>query len=156
EGYGRIYRIVPRDRELASPQINLETMKGQIQALLSPAVNVRNQGFERLKSQGADALQKVKGVLESTNPFHRARAVWLLSNLGEQGIRDAETLLRDGDPHIRITALRALRQTKPQDIITYARQMVRDESPAVRREVAIALKDLSFEDSKPLVLTLVD
>ena len=56
KGYGRIYRITPKGRALRTPPIDLRTTAGQVQALLSPAVNVRSSGYERLKAQGAAAL----------------------------------------------------------------------------------------------------
>ena len=51
KGYGRIYRITPKGRTLTTPALDLSTTAGQVQALLSPAVNVRSSGFERLKAQ---------------------------------------------------------------------------------------------------------
>src|SRR5690554_1708889 len=156
EGYGRIYRLAPKIEKLKSPIIDLETFEGQIQALLSPAINVRHQGFKLLKSQGEKALVAAKEILSSDNPYHRARAVWLLSQLGRDGIKETESLLRDGDENIRITALRALRQANPANLMDYAQQLVKDQSPAVRREVAIALKDTPLEESKALLLSLVD
>ena len=156
KGIGRIYRIAPKNRKLTSPVIDLSNTEGQIQALLCAAINVRNQGFDLLKAQGEKGLPKVKEVLSSENPYYRARAVWLLSQLGDSGIKEVEALLKDDDPHIRITALRALRQANPKNITGYAQQLAEDKSPAVRREVAIALKDVSLEESKSLILTLVD
>ena len=156
KGYGRIYRIAPKNKKLTAPAIDLSNTEGQVLALLSAAINVRNQGFELLKAQGDKALPQVKEVLSSENPYHRARAVWLLSQLGKSGIKEVETLLKDEDPHIRITALRALRQANQKNIPDYAQQLVQDKSPAVRRAVAIALKDVPLEESQSLMLTLVD
>ena len=51
QGHGRIYRITPKGRTLTTPSIDLSTTAGQIQALLSPAVNVRSSGFEGLKAR---------------------------------------------------------------------------------------------------------
>ena len=44
KGYGRIYRITPKGRALVNPAIDLRTTAGQIEALRSPAVNVRAAG----------------------------------------------------------------------------------------------------------------
>lgn len=156
KGYGRIYRIAPADRELAAPSIDPGTIQGQVQALLSPAVNVRYQGFQRLKAQGSKALPAVLEILSDENPYHRARAVWLLSQMGEQGVAEAEKLLEAEDPQIRVTALRALRQVRGDKVVEYARRLARDPSAAVRREVAIALKDVPLEQSREVLLTLAD
>ena len=51
-GYGRIYRITPKNKKLANPKIDLSTIQGQIEAFKNPAVNVRNSAFEKLKQQG--------------------------------------------------------------------------------------------------------
>ena len=156
KGYGRIYRITPKNTTLTAPAIDLSHTEGQLHALLNPAINVRNQGFERLKAQGEAVLPEVKEILSSDNPYHRARAVWLLSQLGDTGIREVETLLNDDDPQISITAFRALRQAKPEQVVEYAKQLARHASAAVRREVAIALRDVPLEQSQPVVLTLID
>ncbi len=156
KGYGRIYRIAPKGRALPTPTIDLSRTKGQVQALLSPAVNVRQLGFSRLIAQGPSAVSAVKKVLGSDNPYHRARAVWLLAQLGASGIEAVETLLNDNDPQIRITAFRALRQEHPDQLVDYTQRLAKDPSPAVRREVAIALRDTPLAKSEATFLTLTD
>jgi putative membrane-bound dehydrogenase-like protein len=153
KGYGRIYRITPKGRRLTTPSIDLSTTAGQIQALLSPAVNVRSSGFERLEAKGAGALPAVKNVLADPNPYHRARAVWLLARLGPAGVGEVQRLLADSDPQIRIAAFRALRQVKAS-VLDEARRLVRDSSPAVRREVALSLRGIPFNESNHILTTL--
>jgi putative membrane-bound dehydrogenase-like protein len=153
KGHGRIYRITPKGRPLITPSIDLSTTAGQIQALRNPAVNVRGSGFERLKASGATALPAVKRLLADPNPYHRARAIWLLAELGPAGVREVELALADPDPQIRVTAFRALRRVKAS-MIAEARRLSRDPSPAVRREVALALGGAPFEDSRDVLLAL--
>ncbi len=152
-GRGRIYRIAPKGRKLKTPKINLKTTKGQLEALLNPAINVRHVAFVLLQEKGAKVVKDVSKLLASPNPFHRARAVWLLSKLGPEGVTQVEALLKDSNPDIRITAFRALRQVKP-DILPYASQLSKDPSPAVRREVAVALRDLPLEKVKDVAVAL--
>ncbi|MFT4567345.1 MAG: putative membrane-bound dehydrogenase-like protein, partial [Saprospiraceae bacterium] len=76
-GYGRIYRLTPKGKELKSPKIDLTTIDGQIDALLNPAINVRSLGFEKLLQQGETVVPNVQKILESDNPLHKARAIWL-------------------------------------------------------------------------------
>lgn len=152
-GTGRIYRIAPKGKKLTSPKYNLKTTKGQIAALLSPAVNVRNSGFVLLAAQGAKAVKEVKQILSSTNPYHRARAIWLLSNMGTAGIIETENLLKDTDPNLRIAAFRALRDVKP-DFLKYALQLSKDPSAAVRREVAVSLRNEPYAAVKDIILSL--
>ena len=152
-GYGRIYRISARGRRLEPPSIDLETVPGQIRALLSPAINVRHAGFERLRGQGERVVADVRRILTDGNPFHRARAVWLLARLGPAGVREVERLLADADPQLRVAAYRALRQAKP-DVLAEARRLASDASPAVRREVAVSLRDVSLAQSRDVLTEL--
>jgi putative membrane-bound dehydrogenase-like protein len=110
-GYGRIYRITPKNKKLPAPEINLSTIEGQLNALKSPAINVRNQGFQKLKQAGEASVDVVKPLLSDANPYIKARAIWLLSQLGEKGKAEVEKLISDTDPQFRATAYRALRQT---------------------------------------------
>lgn len=153
-GYGRIYRITPKDRKLAPQDIDLSTIDGQLEALRSPAVNVRYTGMELLKSAGREILPSVKALLDDRNPYHKARAIWLLSQLGEEGLAEVESLLGDNDADTRLVAFRALRASKPGGVIQHARRLQADASPCVRREVAIALRDFPLEAKKDVLLQL--
>jgi putative membrane-bound dehydrogenase-like protein len=154
KGYGRIYRVTPKGKKLTTPRLDLTTTSGRIEALKSPAVNVRLLGFEALRQQGEPAVAEVKKLLSAENPYHRARAVWLLPQLGTSGKDEAEKLLKSTDPALRLTAFRALRAASPQ-VLPYALQMAGDANAAVRREVAIALRDVSFEQAKPALTKLL-
>jgi putative heme-binding domain-containing protein len=114
---------------------------------------VRGAGFERLKAGGAAAVPAVKTILADPNPYHRARAIWLLAELGPSGLREVERQLADPDPQIRVAAFRALRKVKPS-VLPEARRLADDASPAVRREVALALKGLPFDQSRSTLLKL--
>jgi putative membrane-bound dehydrogenase-like protein len=152
--YGRIYRIAPKNKKLTTPNINLTTAEGQLQALKSPAINVRNQGFEKLKAGGEASVEVVKPVLSDGNPYIKARAIWLLSQLGEKGKQEVEKILGNSNEQFRATAYRALRQTVT-DILPYAQKMAADNSAFVRREVAISLRDLPYEKTKPVLIELL-
>ena len=65
-----------------------------------------------------------EGLLADANPFHRARAIWLLAELGPAGVAEVERLLADEDPQISITALRALRKVKAS-VLAEARRLAR-------------------------------
>ena len=55
-GYGRIYRIAPKNKKLTAPDIDTNTMEGQIEALKNPAINVRNSGFQKIIEQGSGSI----------------------------------------------------------------------------------------------------
>lgn len=153
KGYGRIYRVTPKGRTLTLPSIDLGTTAGQIRALLSPAINVRAAGFEHLSASGRTVLPDVKKLIASSNPYNRARAIWLLAALGDDGGREVESLLADPDPDIRMTAFRALRRTKTS-VLAEAQRLANDPSAAVRREVAVSLRGLPFDQTRLVLLAL--
>jgi putative heme-binding domain-containing protein len=154
KGYGKIYRITPKNKKLLTPEIDITTVEGQLEAFKSPAINVRNAGFEKLKAAGEVSIAIVKPLLSNSNPYLKARAIWLLAQLGGKGKAEAELILNDKDELYRATAYRALRQTGA-DIIPYAQKMVGDHSAFVRREVAASLRDLPYEKTKPILLELI-
>lgn len=169
KGYGRIYRITPKGKNLKTPKIDLKTTPGQIAALLNPAVNVRLLGFGALVEQGEKAVEPVMALLSSANPYHRARAIFLLAHLGAEGQFDVERLLKASNADIRLTALRALRSITPENskanpALTMSQQALMpllgnlsvDPSAAVRREVAIALRDVPYIDCRRMLLNLVN
>lgn len=168
KGYGRIYRITPRGQNLRTPKIDLRSTQGQIAALLSPAVNVRALGFEALKAQGEKAVEPVMALLSSDNPYHRARAIFLLVHLGGEGQFEVERLLKANDAPIRIAALRALRSITPEntksipaltasqrEFLPILGNLANDPNAAVRREVAIALRDVPYNDCRYILTNLV-
>ena len=152
-GYGRIYRIAPKNKKLIPPKIDLGSVEGQIEALKNPAINVRNSAFEKLKAQGPAVIPQVKLLLKDKNPFVQARAVWLLSQLGDDGKKETETILNNPDEMLRAAAFRALRQ-RGAGLLLYAKKLSEDPSPFVRREVAVALRDIPFADKKEILLSL--
>ena len=151
KGYGRIYRITPKGKNSQVPKLDLSTTKGQIQALINPAINVRMQGFAKLQAQGEKAIKPVKKLLESANPFVRARAVYLLATLGPKGIEEVEKVLAFGDEQLQVAAFRALKGTADFQ----PKYLAANPSVAIRREVAIALRDVPFDQCKDALKTLV-
>ncbi len=138
---GAIYRIAPKGFVPRISKHDLNTTAGQIAALKSPAVNVRNSGFVRLRAQGEKAVPSVAALLADRNPLLAARAMWLLAQMGKTGRAKVTPLLGSPDPMKRLVAYRALRFVGG-DIAGLATRMVGDPSPAVRREVAFTCRDL--------------
>lgn len=169
KGYGRIYRITPKGKKLSPPKIDLRTTEGQIAALLNPAVNVRALGFEALKEKGEDVVEPVMALLSSPNLYHRARAIFLMAHLGAEGQFEVERLLKASDATTRIAALRALRSITPENskairaltasqkaLLPLLGNLSTDPSAAVRREVAIALRDVPYADCRFMLMNLVN
>lgn len=151
---GTIYRIAPKGFEPKIPQFDAATIDGALEALRSPAVNVRYLGFQALKSQGAEGLAAVSRFIESEeNPFIAVRALWLLPHMGEDGLAACEALLKDESSQIRVAALRALRRGG-QDVLPYAKLLASDPDPGVRRDVALALRDIPAAQTKEVFAIL--
>lgn len=153
KAYGRIYRITPKNKKLAAPKFDLSTTEGQLQAFSNPAINVRYQGYSRLKEKGEKVIPEVLELLKNENPYLQARSIWLLSQLGEKGKAETEKILKDKNEQLRAVAYKALRGIS-KDILPYAQQLANDPSPFVRRELIVSLSDLPIEKSQELLLTL--
>lgn len=152
---GTIYRIAPKGFKSHIPDFDLAKIEGQIEAFKSPAVNVRALGFKTLKKSGGAVVKSVSKLLDDENPYIRARSLWLLAQLSDAGLEKVEQYLNNPDARMRATAFQALRRVT-DDILPYAKQLARDESAIVRREVAVAMRDLGFDESREILLSLAD
>jgi putative membrane-bound dehydrogenase-like protein len=150
---GAIYRIAPKGAKLHVPKIDLTTTEGQIQALRSPAVNVRYSGFIRLKAQGDKAIPALADMLKDENPYIAARAIWLLAQMGPNGAAQVTPLLESKSDATRMVAYRALRRAN-HDVLAMAARMAKDPSPEVRREVALTMRDVPLAQSRDILVTI--
>ena len=154
DGYtGTIYRIAPKGFKSKVPKLDLSTTEGQLLALRSPAVNIRHAGFTRLRAQGTTAVPAVASLLKDSNPYIASRAIWLLAQMGDPGIAQVKPLLKSTSEDTRVVAYRALR-TAGQDIVALAASMAEDPSAAVRREVAVSLREVAADQSVPILVKL--
>lgn len=162
-GSGSIYRIAPPGFVPSPSRFDLSTVAGQVTALKSPALHVRSLGLEALRQQGAAVTGAVVELSQSQNSFFVARSAWLLPGCGEAGIDRLQELLRHGNAQIRIVALRSLRQAATEagagEAIKDAwrsacEHAATDKSAAVRREVAVSLRDVPFAECSGLLRSL--
>jgi putative membrane-bound dehydrogenase-like protein len=156
KGFGRIYRIAPKNKKLVSPAFDTASSEGLIRMLFNPAVNVRNLAYERLKLQGEKALPLLKKNLTVTNPYHKARLIWLITSMGKEGLAMAEIFLKDKDAQIRICAYRSITQHQKNILPAYASMLATDPDPGVRRTVAISLRNTPVISSQEIILKLID
>jgi putative heme-binding domain-containing protein len=68
-------------------------------------------------------------------------------------MKACEALLKNSDSNKRLVAYRALRRLDT-NMLPYAKQLMNDESPAVRRDVALSLRNLSADDTKEIFIAL--
>ena len=132
---GTIYRIAPKGFKPEVPALDLNTTQGQIAALRSPAINTRYLGFTRLKKGGAKSIPALIALARDENPYLRARAHWLLAQLGAN-VEDASN-----DPQTVITRFRALRRAGAEGLLDLAVKLAGHAHPAVRREVGFYLRN---------------
>ncbi len=150
---GAIYRIAPEGFKPVIPKIDIETTEGQIKAIKSPAKNVRNIGFTRLKAKGRASLDAVAALLKDPNPYIRGRAIFLLYQLGISGPRVAGYPSAQTDPQMKIAAYRAMRRAG-LDFTGSAIKLATDPNPAVRREVALSMRNESLEFSQEILVAI--
>ncbi|MFC4995095.1 PVC-type heme-binding CxxCH protein [Rubritalea tangerina] len=150
---GAIYRIAPKGFKSKVPSFDLATTEGQISALSSPAVNVRYLGFSALRDNKEKSLGAVLELLKHPNKYVASRAIWLLPHLGDEGVKQCEALLGHNNAEVRLVAYRALRRTQ-KDILAYAKKLADDSSAAVRRDVALSMRNYGAEEALPILLTV--
>ena len=150
---GTIYRIAPKGFASNVPALKLDTTEGQIAALKSPAPNVRYSGFTALKAQGAKAVPAVAALLKDDNAYIAARAAWLLAQMGPEGVAMVKPWLDSKFENQRIVAFRSLLRGG-QNVTTLVGKAVGDRSPAVRRELALSLRNVPGPTSVPILILL--
>lgn len=154
-GSGTIYRIAPRGFKPRNPRLDLDSIDGMVAALQSPAVHVRALAILALKECGDKAIPALRAMLNDPNRYFRARAIWVLSQLGPQGVSVVEPLLQSGHVQTRVVAYRALRRQNHQ-LLSMSRQLADDPSAAVRREVALAMREFSLVESQEILLRIAE
>ena len=147
---GRLFRIAPQGSNWHHPSFEFDTIDGAINGLLSCNRDARYLGWQTLANAGISAEPRLQKVFqENDNPRFRARALWLLGRLEGRTRHYLSLAATDRNPDIRIVALRLARQLQVHlpDMI---QQLTDDKSPAVRRECAIALRNLPSDERAAL------
>jgi putative membrane-bound dehydrogenase-like protein len=153
--HGRIYRLAPTGFKPSAPKLDLNSVPGQMAALMSPNLATRYLGYTKLAQGGEPALKALQQVYQtSQNPRFRARAMWLLAR-GPQGAQVVQSALKDKDANIRIAAIRADRLIK-QDMVKVANKMMGDSSPGVLRELCLAMNYEPDDGAIPVLVKLAD
>lgn len=150
---GRIYRVAPKGHRPAVPAIDLASPAGAAAALRSPNLATRFLAWQSLSAFGPKAAAPLQDLWNDGNPRIRARALHLLARLPENQASALQAALSDPDADLRITGLRIARALR-LDVLPLVRQLVRDPSPQVRRECAIALRHLRAPEAARLWSTL--
>ncbi|MBS0027002.1 PVC-type heme-binding CxxCH protein [Chitinophaga sp. 22321] len=131
---GRVFRIAPAGSTYKIKPPVLNDAAGAVAALKNPNLSTRYLAWTKLYSMGARAEKELLAMYNDTNPRYRARALWLLSKL-PNGAGYIQTALRDKDEDIRITAIRAAKESG----VSYGNLLVTDTSAAVRRQALLSM-----------------
>ncbi|MEY3175513.1 MAG: hypothetical protein RLZZ436_3427 [Planctomycetota bacterium] len=151
---GRLFRVSLPGRTWQVPKVDFSTPAGAAAALKSPNVSTRYLAYTALQKAGAAAAAVLEPIFTADpNPRFRARALWLLGQMEGRGSEMVERAIRDPDADIRITGLRLARRLG-LELPPIIQALVSDESPAVRRECAIALRFLPAEQKAKLLVAL--
>lgn len=138
---GRVYRVAPAGSPSKVTPPDFSTANGAIAALSSPNYATRYLAWQALggmlgKPEAEQALLK---VWNGTDARQRARALAVLARVPGKGEKFLTAGLQATDPNLRIAALRLAREQK-RDVLPLVKSLVKDPSPAVRREAALALR----------------
>ena len=156
---GTIYRITRKDgKPLKRPHIDFESVAGCLKALHSPAVNVRSHAAAQLIARGESAQTQTAESLNtcpSEDDTKAARHLWCLAHQGDTGQDIVATYLTSTNEQLQITAYRALRLADPDGMLNRAKDLARSLSMAVRREVAVSLRDTPWADCQDILNDLI-
>ncbi|GAB5518420.1 MAG: hypothetical protein RhofKO_06710 [Rhodothermales bacterium] len=149
---GRIFRVAPtRAADYTVAAVDVDTPEGAIEALKSPNMATRYLGWTALRDMD-EAIPALEALRNDANPRFQARALWLLSKL-DGGAAYVEDALGSNDTDLRITALRAARQNG-MDLVPIVTDLANDPSPQIRREVAVAIRNMPAAEAAPIWATL--
>lgn len=153
---GTIYRISNPDAAKSRAKIvtDFDSDAGLLAALKSPAVNVRAEAVRRMISRGEILVPElIRMVKIEENPFYRARAIWVLAQLGPKGQDYVGSLLKSD---LGVVAWRALRLVDPGKVLGRGYVLAREDSAAIRREVALSLRDASYRECHKILIKLFE
>lgn len=152
---GRIFRIAPPNTKYQFKKLDLSSVEGAIAGIKNPNLATRYLAWNKLHDLQEQAEPQLETLYQSDNQRFRARALWLLAGIKGKEKEYVERAIKDENPDIRITGLRAARRYK-LNLIPYVKQLVHDSSPQVRRECAIALHHNKSPEAAGLWVTLAD
>ncbi|QDU98733.1 PVC-type heme-binding CxxCH protein [Lignipirellula cremea] len=136
---GRLFRIAPPGVKYTTPKFDFQTAEGAAEALRNPNLEVRYLAWTALHGMGEKAEPALLKMAGDSDPRMRARAIWLLGKIAGREQKTVDQAAADKDPNVRMTAIRLARQNGA-DLLGLVKSLVKDPSPQVRRELAIALR----------------
>ncbi len=145
---GRLFRVTQKGKSSiyrCSP-VDASNVEGALLALQSPNQATRFLGWQTLMKQPKASLNGLEKMWVSQNPLWQARALWLVSKMDidhETKCRWLKRAVSQDNPELRATVVRIAQQTDAPELARFVWDNISldDPSPAVRRELLIALSD---------------
>lgn len=139
---GRIFRVAPPKTPYHVPSHDFSSIPGAIRALESPNLATRYLAWTALAARKSEAEPALTRLFDdSPNPRLRARALWLLEAVSTDPGAHIARAAADANPDMRAAAVRVARQLHA-GLAKTVESLVHDPSPEVRRECAIALRNI--------------
>ena len=144
---GRIFRVVPEGHNgYKFTNRDFTSLDGAIRGLLSSDLESRYLGWNALHEMGVDKTQDaLMKLISDKDKIKRARAAWCLGKMPGAGKMVIDKVSKDLDSDLRIVAIRLARQLN-YDVVNLITMLSNDKSPQVRRECAIALRELDVKE----------
>lgn len=136
---GRVYRIAPKNHRYEFAKPDFSTPAGAVAALSSPNQATRYLAWQAIGRFGKSAQPQLEQRVGHDDVRVRARVLWALGKLTGGGKNTVASALSDRDSDVRCMAIRLARQLNVPPT-EYFVKVLNDPSPAVRRELAIALR----------------
>ncbi|TWU02081.1 PVC-type heme-binding CxxCH protein [Neorhodopirellula pilleata] len=142
---GRLFRLAPPGVKYTVPQFDFKTAAGCAEALRNPNLSVRYMAWTGLHAMGhnpataSQAQAELEKLYADANPRVRARAMWLLGQIASDRVAFVQRVLADQDSDLRIAGIR-LAKLIGLSVAEVCGGLVDDDSPAVRRELALAIR----------------
>ncbi len=142
---GRLIRVAPPGAKYTVPKFDFQSPAGCAEALRNPNQSVRFMAWTGLKTLGqapatAGATRReLNELFTDENPRIRARAIWLLGQIVTDRAAFVQKVLADSGSDVRIAGIR-LAKSLGLSVAEVCSRAVDDESAAVRRELALAIR----------------
>ena len=144
---GRVFRVAPQVNAFETPNFDFSTPEGAVEALKNPNAATRYMAFAALQNFGKQAEVALAELWKSGRTIHKARALWLLARIDGKYVENA---LNEEDELMRSTAIRVARYLYPGNLLELLNGMAKDPSMKVKREMAIALREMEGPDAHRL------
>ncbi len=146
---GRLFRVAPPGCKYEIPTFDFDRPESAVEALKNPCNSVRYLAWTALHKSGKQAEPVLQRMANDPNPRLRARALWLLAEIEGHADATIGQAAADKDENIRCQAVRMARRYSAT-LGEWIARWIDDLSPAVRREMAIGLREYRGADAAKL------